>query len=117
MAESCSVTSGNVTESKDTDCGIIVSPWNSGRLLFTCLNSLLGADDVSGESWQIAAAFHHGGDDLTLCADMHKGYDCTHPCRSSFGFAWTDGTVTFRVFVVEFSLQSQRYDTFWLTCS
>jgi hypothetical protein len=26
MAESFSVTSGNVTESKDTDCGIIVSP-------------------------------------------------------------------------------------------
>ncbi len=46
-------------------------------LLFTSLHPQLGADEVSGESWQLITAIHNEGDSLTLCVQHLQGYDHT----------------------------------------
>jgi hypothetical protein len=38
-----------------------------GRLLYAYLHPLLGADELSGWSWQLVTAIHDEGDGLTLC--------------------------------------------------
>ncbi len=38
-----------------------------GRVLYACQHALLGADDVSGEPWQLVIAIHDECDGLTLC--------------------------------------------------
>jgi hypothetical protein len=38
-----------------------------GGLLYAYLCPLSGADEVSGESWQLSTAIHNEGDGLTLC--------------------------------------------------
>jgi len=38
----------------------------SGRLLYTNLHPPSGADEVSGQSWQLVTATHDGGGGLTL---------------------------------------------------
>jgi hypothetical protein len=37
-----------------------------------------GADEVSGESWQLITAIHGEDDGLTLCEQPSEGYDCIH---------------------------------------
>jgi hypothetical protein len=34
---------------------------------YTYLHPVLGADEVSGESWQLVSAIHDGGDGLIYC--------------------------------------------------
>jgi hypothetical protein len=64
---SLEVSSGNVTETQDTDVCITVLPEIVGGLLYTYLDLLSGADEVSGESWQLVTAIHDEGDGLALC--------------------------------------------------
>jgi hypothetical protein len=56
-----------VTEAQDTDVCITVLPEIVGGLLYTYLDRLSGADEVSGESWQLVTAIHDEGDGLALC--------------------------------------------------
>jgi hypothetical protein len=48
-----------------------------GRLLYAYLHPLLGADELSGLSWQLITAVHDEGDSLSLCEWLSWGYDCT----------------------------------------
>ncbi len=54
-----------------------------GRLLYAYLHLLLGADELSGSSWQLITAVHDEGDGLSLCEQLSWGYDCTH-CPVTF---------------------------------
>jgi len=75
-------------------------------LLCTCLHSPSeGADEDSGESWQLVTAIHGEGDGLVL----YEGFDCIHFCCVSFCFAGSDRAATFKSVVVEISLHSHRY--------
>jgi hypothetical protein len=52
---------------------------NFGRLLYTNLHSLLEADKVSGQSWQLVTDICDEGEGLTLC-EFSQGYDSSHFC-------------------------------------
>jgi hypothetical protein len=53
-------------------------PEIGGQIIVYFLHPSPGADEVSGESWQLATAAHGEGDGLTLCEQSSQGYDCTH---------------------------------------
>jgi hypothetical protein len=66
----------NVAKSQYTDFCIICMNFEL-IIAFTYLQLLSGADEVSGEWWQLITAIHDEGDGLMLC-DLHtQGYDCT----------------------------------------
>jgi hypothetical protein len=47
--------------------------------LFTYLHPPLGANEVSGKSWQLVNAIHdEEGNGLTLCEELLEGYDRAH---------------------------------------
>ncbi len=46
-----------------------------GRLSLTYLHLQSGADEVSGESWQLITAIHGEDDGLTLSEQPSEGYD------------------------------------------
>ncbi len=49
--------SGNMTETQDADVFIMVC-WKFWADCYIHLQPLLGADDVSGSSWQLVTAIH-----------------------------------------------------------
>jgi hypothetical protein len=62
---------------------------------------LLGADEVSGESWQLVNAVHDESDGLILCEWHSLGYGCTQSCVS-FGFAGSDRMIVFKLLLWSF---------------
>ncbi len=92
----------NVAKTQYTDFCIICMNFEL-IIPYTYLQLLSGADEVSGEWWQLITAIHDEGDGLMLC-DLHtQGYDCT--C-SHFCFGHNS---CIQSIIVEFSLQSHRY--------
>jgi hypothetical protein len=61
------VASGNATETQHGDGCVIVCLKLGGQIIVYFLHPSPGADEVSGESWQLATAAHGEGDGLTLC--------------------------------------------------
>ncbi len=64
MTES-SLAPRNGTETQDT--ASVQKNQILGGLLFAYLHPPLGANEVSGYSWQLVTAICYEGDDLTLC--------------------------------------------------
>jgi hypothetical protein len=69
-------------------------------------SSSSGADEISGELWQLVTGIHDESDGLKLCELHSEGYDHIH-CPFSAGFAGTDRMYIHSV--VEASLQSAGY--------
>jgi hypothetical protein len=57
----------NVSETLDVD--LLHSCWPKilGKLLYTYLHPPTGADEVTGESWQLVTAIHDESNGLILC--------------------------------------------------
>ncbi len=75
------------------------------------LHPLLGADELSGYSWQLITTICDEGDGLSLCEQLSWRYACTHCCvtfncccgeffaiSSNFCLARTNIMVTFKMF-------------------
>ncbi len=56
-----------MTEILDVDLKKICLPRILTRFFYTHLHPSSGADEVSGESWQLIPAVHDEGDGLILC--------------------------------------------------
>jgi hypothetical protein len=65
------------------------------------MHQLLGADEVSGELWQLVNAIHDESDGLILCEWHSLGYGCTQSCVS-FGFAGSDRMIVFKLLLWSF---------------
>jgi hypothetical protein len=72
-----------------------------GGLLWTYMHRLLGADEVSGESWQLVNAIHDESDGLILCEWHSLGYGCTQSCVS-FGFSGSERMIFFKLLLWSF---------------
>jgi hypothetical protein len=87
-------------------------------LLYTYLHLLSWADDVSGESWQLVITGIHGGQSATFEWSSY-GYHHTQ-CHVRFGFAGNLQDCSFKVFIVQFSLQAYWYmqslHSLWTLC-
>jgi hypothetical protein len=65
------VASSNATATQDGD----FVEWfalSMGRLLYTYLHPPLGADEISGYSWQLVMAIDGEDDGLTLCGQLSR---------------------------------------------
>jgi hypothetical protein len=71
-------------------------------------SSSSGADEISGELWQLVTGIHDESDGLKLCEWHSECYDHIHCCPFSVGLAGTDRMYLHSV-VVEASLQSAGY--------
>ncbi len=80
-----------ITKSKN--CPTIIWARDFEQILYTYLHPLLGADQVTGESWQLVTAFHDEGAGLILCKWDTQDHDQTHSCHVVFGFARTNITI------------------------
>jgi hypothetical protein len=63
------------------------------QILYTFYTHPLGADLVTGESWQLVTAFHDEGAGLILCKRHTQDHDQTHSYHVGFGFASTNTTI------------------------
>jgi hypothetical protein len=52
-------------------------PTSLGWILYFYLHPLLGADEVSAQSWQLITAIHDETDGLMLCKQLSQGYGST----------------------------------------
>jgi len=90
-----------------------------GRLLYSYLHPLLGADELSGWSWQLVTAMRDEGDGLSLCERLPWGYDRTH-CRVTYNCCCGDFSATssslylYKTGMVKDSVWGWQYDVMLL---
>jgi hypothetical protein len=82
---------------------------NLSRSLCTFLHLLMGADTSVGIMQLVFFFIHCEGDGLMLCEWQSQGYVHTHSCCLCFGLAGTEIMSTFKVVLIQLSLQSCSY--------